>query len=226
MSRNGKIARLPREIRDKLNHRLHNGETAVRLVDWLNSLPEVQATLDRDFGGRNISEQNVSEWKAGGYREWRTRKDSLELAREFASDATELTDASGGRLTDHLATVLASFYAAVLSGWNGEVTEDLRRKVRLYRCLCQDITDLRRGDHSGARLKIEQDRSDREREKSEEEVLGIFEHWAKNPIVRDCLRELDGDARTRRLREIFGREQKKPESQNGASEHPDQTKSN
>ena len=129
-------------------------------------------------------------------------------------------------MTDHLATVLASLYAAVLSGWNGEVTEDLRRKIRLYRCLCQDITDLRRGDHSGARLKIEQDRSDREREKSEEEVLGIFERWAKNPILRDCLRELGPEERTRRLREIFGREPKKTEVQNGASEQPDQTKSN
>ena len=104
--------------------------------------------------------------------------------------------------------------------WNQE-------SQRVYEeLILQDITDLRRGDHSGARLKIEQERSDREREKTEEEVLGIFEHWAKNPILRDCFRELGPEERTRRLREIFGREPKKTESQNGASEQPDQTKSN
>ncbi len=38
----GKIARLPRNVRDELNHSIDNGETGVRLVEWLNGLPEVQ----------------------------------------------------------------------------------------------------------------------------------------------------------------------------------------
>lgn len=42
MTRNGKIARLPREIREELNRRLDDGEQGVRLVEWLNGLPEVK----------------------------------------------------------------------------------------------------------------------------------------------------------------------------------------
>jgi hypothetical protein len=38
MTRTGKIARLPRELRDELNRRLREGEPGIRLVEWLNSL--------------------------------------------------------------------------------------------------------------------------------------------------------------------------------------------
>ena len=45
-TRNGKIARLPRGVRQELNRRLHEGEQGKRLVAWLNALPEVQPELD------------------------------------------------------------------------------------------------------------------------------------------------------------------------------------
>src|SRR5208283_1230397 len=118
MTRNGKIARLPRVIRDELNRRLQDGEPGVRLVEWLNRLPEVQAVLAREFGSRPINEQNLSEWKAGGYRDWLARQEALSQARELAADAKELTAATDGKLTDHLATVLAARYAAALAGWD------------------------------------------------------------------------------------------------------------
>jgi len=38
MTRNGKIARLPRAIRDSLNQRLHDGETGRHLVRWLSQV--------------------------------------------------------------------------------------------------------------------------------------------------------------------------------------------
>ena|ERR1039458_6977812 len=206
MTRNGKIARLPRPIRDELNRRFQDGEPGVQLVDWLNGLPEVHRVLAEAFGARPISEQNLSEWKAGGYRDWLARQETLAQARELAADATELAQATDGRLTDHLATVLAARYAAALAGWNGELTEEFRRQLRALRGLCQDIVELRRGDHSGARLSLEQERLEREREKTEEEVLEHFKRWAKNPQVRDwiCQDWASPDERERRMREIFG----------------------
>ena len=94
MTRNGKIARLTRPIRDELNRRLQDGEPGVRLVAWLNGLPETQKILQVDFGGRPISEQNLSEWKAGGYRDWLARQEALSQARELTADARELTEAT------------------------------------------------------------------------------------------------------------------------------------
>ncbi len=207
MARNGKIARLSRDIREELNRRLQDGEPGGPLLAWLNALPQVTQALAKDFDGVAISKQNLSEWRAGGFAEWQARQEALVQARELTADATELAAATDGRLTDHLATVLAARYAAALAGWNGEVNEDFRRKLRALRGLCQDIVELRRGDHSGARLSMERERLEREREKSEDEVVAQFERWAKNPAVRDwiCQAWVTPEESRRRMREIFGR---------------------
>lgn len=214
MARNGKIARLPRDIREELNHHLQDNEPGGTLLPWLNALPAVQAVLAREFGGVPVSKQNLSEWRTAGFVEWQARQETLAQARELAADATELAAATDGRLTDHLATVLAARYASALAGWNGEVTEGFGRKLRALRGLCQDIVELRRGDHSGARLKMEQERLDREREKTEEEVVAQFQQWAQNPAVRDlvCAAWLSPEERQRRVREIFGRSPEPPGS--------------
>lgn len=206
MARNGKIARLPREIREELNRRLQDGELGGPLLAWLNALPTVQAVLAREFGGCPVSKQNLCEWRAGGFVEWQTRQETLAQARELAAEANEIETATDGRLTDHLATVLAARYACALSGWNGEVTEEFRRQLRALRGLCQDIVELRRGDHSGARLQLERERLEGTREKTEEEVVAHFERWARNPQVRDwiCQDWVSPEERQRRMREIFG----------------------
>jgi len=233
MTRNGKIARLARPIRDELNRRLQDGEPGVRLVAWLNGLPDTQRVLATDFGGRPINEQNLCEWKAGGYHDWLARQEMLSQARELAADAKELTAATDGKLTDHLATVLAARYAAALAGWDGEVTDEFRRKLRTLHGLCQDIVELRRGDHSGARLNLEQERLDREREKTEEEVVEHFKRWAKNPGVRDwiCQDWVSPEEHERRLRAILGLEPITPEEtatdgQESSPVKPNQTESN
>ena len=233
MTRNGKIARLPRQISDELNRGLQNGDLGVRLVEWLNGLPEVRKVLSECFGGRPISEQNLSEWKAGGYCDWQARQDALSQARELAADAKEYTEASDGRLTDYLATVLAARYAAALAGWDGEISEDFRRKLRVLRGLCQDIVELRRGDHSGARLNTEQQRLEREQEKTEEEVVEHFKRWAKKPEVRDWILKdwISPEERERRIREIYGLPPKPADevATDGAESNPvkpNQTESN
>lgn len=74
MKGNGKIAKLPDHIREQLNTRLRNGEPIVRLVAWLNTLPEVQATLAQHFSGRPIKRQNLAEWKEHSYKQWLVKK--------------------------------------------------------------------------------------------------------------------------------------------------------
>src|SRR5580765_2494123 len=123
MTRNGKIARLPREIRDELNRRLQDGEPGIRLVEWLNGLPDTQRVLASDFGAREINEQNLSEWKQGGHQDWLARQETLACARELAGDASELSEAAEGSLADHLAVVLSARYAALVSGWSGEMDD-------------------------------------------------------------------------------------------------------
>ena len=219
MGRFGKIASLPRDLRDQINRRLDDGESGVQLVSWLNELSEVQAVLTRNFEGRKINEQNLSEWKTGGYRQWQARQEMLAQAREMAADADELVQATKGRLTDHLAAILAARYAAAVAEWNGDATDEFRNKLRALREVCQDIVNLRRGDHSGARLFMEQERLEREREKTDEELFEQFRQWTKIPAIRDCLcaNWLSPEDRERRIREIFGRKQEEPAAPNGDS---------
>lgn len=190
MTGNGKIARLPRDLRHQLNRRMADGEPGIRLVEWLNSLPEVQRVLVSDFGGREISEQNLSEWKLRGHQEWLARQEMLTCARELAGDAAEISEAAEGSLADHLSVVLSSRYAALVSGWNGEMNDEFRRKARALRALCQDIVELRRGDHCAERLRLDLDRfanvNKEEELRALETVLDESKQW---PDVRQAFQD-------------------------------------
>src|SRR5437879_3228885 len=131
MTRNGKIARLPREVREQLNRRLQDGEPGTNLVDWLNSLPEVQAVLAAEFESRAISEQNLSEWKAGGYRDWLAQQEALDMIGRLTANAAELKQASPGLLTDQLAIWLAARYVLIAQAMQGAATNDAEHWRRL-----------------------------------------------------------------------------------------------
>lgn len=187
MTRNGKIARLPRDIRNQLNRRLQDGEPGNRLVGWLNSLPETKKVLATEFRGCDINEQNLSEWKQGGYQDWLTRQETLACARELAGDASELSEAAEGSLADHLATVLSARYAALVSGWNGETDDAFRRKSRALRTLCQDIVELRRGDHFAERLRLDLERFAEDKKEDESRALeAVAEEIKQWPDVQQA----------------------------------------
>src|SRR5450432_1923852 len=149
-TRTGKIARLPRTIREQLNRRLQNGEQGKKLVAWLNGQPEVQAIMTAEWEGKPLRQQNLSEWKKGGYRDWLVQQEALEVAERLGDEATEWNAEGRPPLTDILALFLAGRYAVAtrrvaeaegVEGW------------RLLRELCSDIIELRRGDHSAQRLR-------------------------------------------------------------------------
>jgi hypothetical protein len=60
-TRNGKIARLPKHIRDGLGRRIENGEPGKDLVEWLNGLPAVQDALKQYLAGHPVTEQQLIE---------------------------------------------------------------------------------------------------------------------------------------------------------------------
>ncbi len=185
MARTGKIARLPQEIRRQLNRRLDDGECGKGLVEWLNSLPEVQSVMAAEFEGRVITEQNLSEWKQRGYREWVVQQETLEQVKRMALDADELGQATGELLTDKLAVCLAGRYAMAVAEWDGNPESGIGSKLRVLRALAQDVVELRRGDHSAARLKIEQARLEDERNEANRVIEDLFWEWAKKPENRD-----------------------------------------
>lgn len=157
MTRTGKIARLPRTIREQLNRRLEDGEPGSDLVAWLNALPPVQTVLKTEFADRPISEQNLSEWKSGGYRDWRKHQEAMELVRDLSANADELTQVTGEPLTDRMSPLLATRYMAVIKLLGVAAGEDAN-DWKTLRELCSDVVALRKGDHSAERLKLERER--------------------------------------------------------------------
>src|SRR5436190_24365750 len=94
MKRNGKIARLPLAVREELNQRIEDGEVGEVIVGWLNGRPEVQAMVAAEWEGREISEQNLSAWRNGGYRDWAEQRQAMELAVRLGENAAEFKDST------------------------------------------------------------------------------------------------------------------------------------
>jgi len=154
-ARNGKIARLPRAIRDQLNTRLDDGEESPTLLPWLNSLPEVQALIAGEFRGVPISKHNLSEWRRGGFRDWQARQETRELAEQFHDQAAATESEGAPPLSDTLAHWVAAHYAVssqrVAAAEGGE-------QWRLLRQMCGDVVRLRRTDHSTERMDLQRER--------------------------------------------------------------------
>ena len=156
MTRNGKIARLPHAIRAELNQRLLDGEMGKHLVGWLNGLPKVQAVMKRAFEGRPITEDNLSEWKNGGYVAWAAGQRVWDNVWSFMDGTVGLPGAAKGGLTERLALMMAATMAAQMQGL--ESMPDGVEKAKVWREWRISLLALRRSELYAERLKIERAR--------------------------------------------------------------------
>jgi len=162
-TRNGKIARLPIEIREQLNRRLADGEPGNRLVEWLNSNPDVMQVMMEHFEGRPITEGNLSEWRAGGYEEWVTLHAFLDETRVISENAGELADT--GISSDHLRIVLLAHHAHLLQNLGIMPEDEYQTRLNTVRKLTTSIMNMIRGELHKARLELQRERLELLREK-------------------------------------------------------------
>ncbi|HEV7927008.1 MAG TPA: hypothetical protein VGR14_16750, partial [Verrucomicrobiae bacterium] len=170
MTRNGKIARLPGNVRAELNQRLENGEEGPKLLTWLNGLSEVKKALKASYEGAPITKQNLSEWRLGGFREWQIRRELIEQARQLSEGRDEMEAAvDTSLLAGALAGALAARYAVLLNSWDGEPDQKFEDKLRLLRGLNRDVALLQKTMHLAnqqekAAVQESEDRDNRETE--------------------------------------------------------------
>jgi len=157
MTRRGKIARLPLDIREKVNRRLEDGVEGKQIVEWLNSLPKVRALMASEFDGQPVNEPNLSHWKTGGYRDWLEHQEALEATRQFVSDAEELSEAADGELAEKLAICLAARIAVALRHLPSPEEDAKGHRDSLHR-LCADVSRMRKGDHDAEWLRIKREK--------------------------------------------------------------------
>jgi hypothetical protein len=98
----GKIARLPASIREQLNRRLENGSLGKKIISWLNTLPEVNQIMAEQFAGKPISENNLSEWRRGGYQDWLREQEDQEWTVQFVKKAMCMEPAARLRYIENL----------------------------------------------------------------------------------------------------------------------------
>ena len=163
MTHNGKIGRLPKNLIEQLNRRLDDGEQGTDLVVWLNSLPAVQALIQSEFDGRPIREQNLSEWKKRGYRDWQRRQERRELFEELQASAAELGKVmDAGAFHRQYSMVLAADLALAVRDVLDNVQDPEKRAAALGQ-LVGKFAQLRREESNATRAQVTRERWDAER---------------------------------------------------------------
>jgi hypothetical protein len=105
MNRTGKIARLPHDIREKLNRRLRDNLPGPKICEWVNRLPAAKVVC-AEFARRNgkdkspINENQLSEWRRGGFQDWLREQRLLTDTREMARWSMKLAKECGGELSE------------------------------------------------------------------------------------------------------------------------------
>lgn len=124
--RTGKVARLPKPLRDKVSQMMLDGHTYLEII----------AALGDD--GKHLNEDNLANWKSGGYLEWRREEVELSDVRvrqEYAADLAEATQ--GTSLCEAtskilLSQILSALREAGATGLQSALAEKPEIYVRLF----------------------------------------------------------------------------------------------
>lgn len=94
--RNGKVARLPKTLRDRINKMIDDGIPYAQIIEQLGE----------DGSGLSIS--NISRWKEGGYKDWLQEQTWLWEARGRRESASELSSEYDATQLNHAALQLGT----------------------------------------------------------------------------------------------------------------------
>jgi hypothetical protein len=167
MARNGKIAHLPRHLRNELNRRLDDGEPGSQVLEWLNGLEEVQVMLDDLFGGQLINEPNLTAWRQGGFLDWKRYQESCECVRSLSDEADQLAEEAGLMpLSDRVSSLASLFLGKLMRNLDANSLEDPKGRQEFH-ALMKDLTQVRREDREAARLRMELEQYAKEKQREQ-----------------------------------------------------------
>jgi hypothetical protein len=148
----GKIARLPGAVRHELNRRLHNGALGWELVPWLNALPEVQHVLTQRFANRPITEDNLSEWRRGGFQDWLVHEERRVRLRELTADQNDDPEQNTHQLNVRIQEQLAVKLAEELE--RVSVIADQTERFKILQSLSREVCRLYRAHTRDRELQL------------------------------------------------------------------------
>ena len=178
MSRIGKIARLPHDIREQLNRRLLEGQSGPDILQWVNELPPCRQMLAQKFGGRPIDDNNLYEWRHGGYEEWlwhEDRRDRLQYNFELTAKLDAIGD--GSQVAEQLGALVAAELTRQLNFLEG--INDMNDRWFRLREISRELTRFRRENCNSQRLRLAEQRLENEFEQRRKKDLQQQENAAK-----------------------------------------------
>ncbi len=156
-SRTGKIARLPKKIRDQLNRRLQDGGASLQLLEWLNALPSVRRVLREYFTGQPITEQNLSQWRKGGYLDWLRHQETQLQTRWMIERSDDVPAQENGQyLCERLARILTAELAQHIHELDSISSRGERWKQ--FREISAELSRLRYGTHYARAMNLSWER--------------------------------------------------------------------
>jgi len=135
-TRKGKVARLPKEVRDQVNQMLLDGVPFGKIIAALGDKAQ------------DVTERNVSNWKQGGYEDWLLdleRKEALAVTRDAALEL--VSEKAGATVQDAGRTIAAAqLYELLLSFNPTSFTAALADKPELYLKMIGALARLSEGE--------------------------------------------------------------------------------
>src|SRR5262245_52136524 len=135
-TRTGKVARLPKEMRDQLNQMILDGVPFGKIISNLGE------------SASHLNEDNITNWKKGGYQDWLLdleRKQALSATREAALDLVK--EKAGATVQDAGRTIAAAqLYELLLSFDPTSFHSALADKPELYLKLIGALSRLSEGE--------------------------------------------------------------------------------
>jgi hypothetical protein len=146
------------------------------------NLADVQAVLKATFGGTPINEQNLTNWRQGGFARWQQHREVMEFVRTLAEESDGLGDAAGkislaDRLAEHVAVALAQQLRAA------EALPDGPEKTRTVMEVSRELARLRWSNQGHQRLRMTTEDREAEQEKTREEAM--------KALVEEDMREVE-----------------------------------
>jgi hypothetical protein len=207
--RRSKIARLPEPVRRELNQRLLDGQQGPHILPWLNSLPEAKTVIAQmaGAGGKNVGpfdDNNLSEWRNGGYQDWLRRREQLAETRELAAYSLKLAQAAGGDLSEGAAAILSGQLLQVMESLRGlgqaedpaapAPPERLLALSKAIDSAARALASVRAGDHNARKLALDKTRLDQaaqalllEEKKFQRLTCELFIKWAADQRAQAAL---------------------------------------
>ncbi len=135
-ARTGKIARAPYNVRMAVNTMLRDGATSRQVIALLDGA-----------GITGVNEQNVTNWREGGYQDWckeQSRLDEMAAKREFALEVVKQNQGSQiHEATLHLAA--SQLYEALTDFDLGNLKTLLAEKPENYAQIVNSLAKLSKG---------------------------------------------------------------------------------